>query len=105
MTVADILRKAADLIEPEGAWTQGAFGRTPNGVGTSSADSDAVCWCVAGAINKAARDLDVLAVPAHRLFERVIGGYNFTWNDHHQRTQAEVVAKLREAAMLSERDG
>lgn len=101
MNVADILDKAADLIEPEGAWTQGAFARTADGESCSSGSSDprAVCWCVGGAINRASgqeRPTD-----AHNVFQRLIPCGEFEWNDAPERTQAEVVAKLREAARLA----
>jgi hypothetical protein len=35
--LADILNAAADLLEPEGAWIQGAFGRDEDGRAVGSA--------------------------------------------------------------------
>ena len=93
--IADILDRAADLIEPEGAWTQMDWGNRED------------CFCMLGAVAYAAGiDPDspwsgnpacearvplteVIGVPIFELTE---------WNDTPGRTQAEVVAKLREAA-------
>jgi hypothetical protein len=112
-TVPEILRAAADLIEPEGAWTQGAFSR--NADGTTDIDeavaSNPVCWCALGALAKASGvdPLDprafVLPAPqiaAYPILRRLVGGDFVFWNDAPKRTQAEVVAKLREAADLAE---
>ena len=109
--VADVLERAADLVEPEGAWTQEAYARTasrtPLGWG---AHPSAVCWCALGAIDAQqagpiwARAAYMLAdaVGAKRTrFNSEIGA----WNDAPHRTQAEVVAKLREAAALAREQG
>ncbi len=94
-TVADILTAAADLIEPEGAWLQGAY------------TEDLRCFCTLGALAhvscKGATVVGSLA-PAKTLAaylnaedssaDRVIT----RWNDAPERTQAEVVATLRAAA-------
>lgn len=91
MNVADILDRAADLIEPEGAWIQGFFSNRCGG------------HCMAGAILEVADLTDistlrvaveaVLPAPPEERAERITW-----WNDEPGRTQAEVVAKLREAA-------
>lgn len=100
MSVAEVLNKAADLLEKPGAWTQGALGRLEDGTPVYSADapslSRASCYCMAGALwvangyqyPEAAFD----ALPA--------GPREGTgqWNDAPGRTQAEVVAALRQAA-------
>ncbi|MFA6031846.1 MAG: hypothetical protein WC889_02965, partial [Myxococcota bacterium] len=55
LSVADVLERAADLIEPEGAWTQGESARDANGKPLKQgSDHNAVCWCVLGAIGKVA---------------------------------------------------
>jgi hypothetical protein len=102
-TIADILDAAADLIEPEGAWTQGVLGRDERGcILTSNELGRAVSFCAAGAIQRAAGLPFQTPEGAHRFVRKVIGrkeiGY---WNDRPRRTQAEVVAKLREAAALA----
>lgn len=99
LTIGDVLDKAADLIEPEGAWTQEAYGRDANGLECQVVE-EAVCFCAMGAIYKAAgkigefeHDADLIAPLALLLDEGIDD-----WNDAPGRTQAEVVAKLREAA-------
>lgn len=87
--IARILDAAADLIEPEGAWGQGQW------------ESSTGCLCAEGALAKAGaceRFVDVCRAPVGRFFEPLVGGDIVAWNDAPGRTQAEVVAKLREAA-------
>lgn len=107
--VADILDRAADLIEPEGAWTQGAFVRDAFGSDVYEAfreeAADAACFCLYGAIGSViGRDPEGYR-DADPLLEAVLGvssPYEVAkWNDAPERTQAEVVAKLREAALLA----
>lgn len=88
--VAEVLEKAADLIEPEGAWCQKAF--------VIVSGTQVVARCLTSAISKA----------AHGSCERGLAAMGFrylgeatAWNDRHGRTQAEVVAKLRKAAALA----
>jgi hypothetical protein len=90
LSVADVLERAADLIEPEGAWTQGDY-VGPNGR----------CWCVLGAIKRAGHFHNDINPAALALKDVVGKTWLHEWNDAPERTQAEVVAKLREAATLS----
>lgn len=105
MTVADVLNAAADLLEPEGRWTQGAYARKADGteLQTPLAKS-ATCYCMFGAMAVACRtnpenggnakySKAVTAV----LDSLRISSIDF-WNDRPARTQAEVVHALREAA-------
>jgi hypothetical protein len=93
LTVADVLDRAADLIEPEGAHLKYDLARDANGRSVDPDSPDAVSWCAAGAIYAAggiptdARDAADDLIPGGNLVE-----FN---NDH---TQAEVVAALRQAA-------
>lgn len=94
MNTADILEKAADLIEPPGKWGQGCLGGKR---GEHCADT---------AIFKIARQLRSERRAEVRIFfAKFVGGHNsfdtYRWNDAPERTQAEVVAKLREAAALA----
>lgn len=102
LTVADVLERAADLIEPEGAWTQGVWARTTTGRACGPFEDGAACFCMRGALNRVSgRSLvhdmadirAVLGFPTSASMAR--------WNDRENRTQAEVVAKLREAATLA----
>jgi hypothetical protein len=106
LSVADVLERAADLIEPEGAWTQGVYARDAEGhiLGAGTAP-EAVCFCALGAIEH----IGGHGAPAKAFLARHImpEGYRSTthtvgsFNDDPRRTQAEVVAKLREAATLA----
>ena len=94
LSVADVLERAADLIEPEGKWTQGKYG---------SHDS---CMCAKGAIYHVGAwderaDEALEAVYAILPSTGIISDRLVAWNDAPERTQAEVVAKLREAAALA----
>lgn len=106
--VADILERAAKLIEPEGAWTQGSFASAASGKPTGSIWNDnASCFCIRGAI---ARIAGALYSGAAIFATRVILGNDdqaalARWNDAPERTQAEVVAKLREAAAKAREQG
>lgn len=101
--VSDVLARAADLIEPKGAWTQHDFAKDKNGEPTGYDAPDAVCWCARGAIAV------VSGATTFHDVERVwinAGGYlgfdDYTeiesWNDADHCTQAVVVAALRRAA-------
>jgi hypothetical protein len=96
MNVAEVLNKAADLIEPEGKWTQGEMAKGKTGSKVLPNSPLAVCFCAVGAIRRVARlpiYYDALNVLAKKT-----GPFIGRWNDAPKRTQAEVVATLREAA-------
>jgi len=99
-TVADILTAAADLIEPEGRWTTGAFARTVKGRVIGSSEAPATCWCAVGAVYRSAYPHGSYRVyRALELLSDTVGCYHIGgWNDAPERTQAEVVAALRAAA-------
>jgi hypothetical protein len=104
--IADILDRAADLIEPEGAWIQGRLSNSGDTRGK------ATCFCVVGAIYAAAGEDDEKAADhARDVLAQTLGYADdnpspefagdtpvVAWNDTPKRKQAEVVAKLREAA-------
>jgi hypothetical protein len=100
-TVSEILFAAADLIEPEGAWTTGSF----RGTGP--------CFCILGALAQVGvgdafrgNFIEGPLAEAHDLLASVIGEpFVDHWNDREGRTQAEVVAKLREAAEKAREQG
>lgn len=107
-TVSEVLFAAADLIEPEGAWTQGCSARDAQGNQTSATRKQAVCWCAAGAIwHEVGDHSSFTADAATDELEQTLGGMIpvGTWNDAPDRTQAEVVAKLREAAEKAREQG
>ena len=94
--IARILNAAADLIEPDGAWTQGAAARNADG---KVSLENATCWCLYGAIgNFAEESWDVVWED----FKRLSGiRAPIAWNDAPERTQSEVVEALRAAALAN----
>lgn len=108
-TPADVLLAAAELLEKPGAWTQNTFGLGD-------------CYCVRSAISAAAGQPYRSAGdgPAELALAKTLPGFDTTrdgdlfghsgsvivrWNDATERTQSEVVAKLREAAALAREAG
>ena len=109
--VAGTLNAAADLLEKPGAWTQGEYGLDEDGYGLTGVhqlQSRAVCLCTVGALAVAGNAASIRyaeeeADAVHALAS-VLGisvGRVAAWNDAPGRTQAEVVAALREAALRS----
>src|SRR5205823_1579103 len=87
MTAADVLLKAASLVE-EG-WCQGHFGVHLGGK---------VLRCAAGAIIVVAQDDEDSGEAALACIEREVGNVA-SWNDTPGRTAAEVAAAMRRAAL------
>lgn len=110
-----ILDKAADIISKPDAWTQGSYGRLgPNGMAISGIRqllAECTCFCAYGGMAVAARKGVGLieASSPSAFFCQAVGVEDSTdaqiWNDAKERTQAEVVAKLREAAALAREQG
>lgn len=82
-SVADVLNDAADIVER--GWCQGVYIR-----GDSCCTTYAIWAALGDPTNKAFDALSAL-----------VGGNIIEWNDAPKRTQAEVVAKLREASALA----
>lgn len=105
---SEVLAKAADLIEPEGAWTQ--RDAVLNATGSPCSYEDAECFCLFGAVRVAA-GLGEFSDPtfdgAWWFLERSVahGRGPIDWNDAPDRTQAEVVAALRKASELARAEG
>lgn len=105
LTLADVLNRAADLIEPEGAWIKRVDARIGQGKKEVSPSSDlATCFCAVGAIWRATgqESYTHVASRAVRAVEKSLGLCGKSdlarWNDRRNRTQSEVVAALRQAA-------
>lgn len=105
---SEVLDKAADLIEPEGAWTQGTWARDASGSDNPDPTNE-VCWCGWGAIYKVAGyEWPRYALEAAGFADRTVGaacGAYQVWNDAPERTQIEAVAALRKAAELARSEG
>lgn len=100
MKVSDILERAADRLSKPGAWCQVL----------RSGESNPGGQCAANMICEITSDDVPLRRDAAAVFSRHIGGAGhmadiWTWNDAPGRTQAEVVAKLREAAAKAREQG
>lgn len=109
-----VLDRAADLIEPEGAWTRHRFARDSGGAPVRPRDPRATCWCMTGAIIRAGNgEVMPYAVFAAKHLgwsantdgPAGIGPTAFVeqWND--RATQPEATAALREAAALARSEG
>jgi hypothetical protein len=107
MTIAEILDKAADLIEPEGAWTRDYYAVTAVGNYTAFMRDDACRFCMVGAVARAAKAGAVAEIeggPVGAFLKDFLGTkYIHAFNDTH--TKPEVVSKLREAASLAREQG
>lgn len=97
LTVSEVLSKAADLLEPEGAFTKGAYARDIFNADVDEDAPDAVCWCAIGALWLTS-PTGKTTQEARRYLLEVTGQGITAWNDAPERTQAEVVAALREAS-------
>lgn len=98
MTPKEILIAARTLLTPEHRWTQGYSAKTADGTRTTIYGGEATCWSARGAIAKVApttgRPVAELEAAA-RLEDAVacLGSASITaFNDHPQRTQADVLA-------------
>jgi hypothetical protein len=101
MLPSEILSKAADLIEPEGAWTQGAYSKDRRG-NPCPLSLRSVCWCAEGAIAAISRADHEVTHNALTFLRKQIGTRaSIAWNDAPERTQAEVVSALRKSASLA----
>lgn len=100
-----ILQGAHDLIEPEGAWTQKAFGRDTAGDPCGYIDGT-VSWSGDGAVYRTEWELrkrdfeisDLLNASGRviTLLDRAVPSTSFGyWQDEPKRTQAEVVDLFR----------
>jgi hypothetical protein len=103
-TVADVLNAAADLLEKPGAWTQDAYARSAKGNKVLPAGDKAVCWCASGALARVQGlgGYEAEYSDAGHVLARTVSIIDIPiWNDTPERTQAEVVAALRAAALAS----
>lgn len=109
-----VLARAADLIAPEGttalrsAWTQSRRARDAAGNPAEPASSEAVCWCIVGAIQRIAghSDNNCYEAPELRWVKTVIERSCVDqWNDAPRRKRLEVVTALRKASELANAAG
>lgn len=107
MSVKSLLTLAADLIAPEGHWTKGDWGKPSSRMCTegaiyAAADSHPLVTITIGwgkarlACDFLVKHLPHASVPDKNPIA--------DWNDAPERTQEEVVAKLREVATLAAKE-
>lgn len=92
MTPPEVFLAARKLLEPEGAWTQGTYARNAAGGHVTCWDPTAVCWCLEGAIRKAANDEDEWSEAFAALGKVLL--LPSLWNDHPGRRHKDVLDLL-----------
>jgi len=100
--IAETLDRAADLLEPEGRWTQHANYRSEGGH-ILIRGVNAASYCLVGAIETVKSGPDTRE--AVSFVSRRVGVAATAWNDVPTRTQKQVVAKLRECAKIARKRG
>lgn len=92
--------KIRELFSDESKWTQNSYARDKNGDATSYNDSDAVCFCLAGALFLCYQDWEWKLIQnriddeLRRLLEEPATSEisAIMWNDHYSTTFADVKA-------------
>lgn len=100
-TVAGVLEAAADLLEKPGAWTRHVFARNSAGMPVSTFSDSATCFCLRGALCRVGGFMlsdEMTKIQAALGFPNAKAMAD--WNDYSKRTQAEVVARLRNRAAI-----
>jgi hypothetical protein len=99
-TATEILESARALVSPPGTWIQKDIAKDAAGDGISAFNPDAVCFCMMGAIHRAAFDkgikrFDPARADAIHALKFVVQGEGFSsipdFNDAKKRTQREVL--------------
>jgi len=103
MKPSEILSQAGDLVAK--GWTQGAYARDAQGESCASSDPEAACFCATGAVRHVC-PVACERVAAWPFLRKAISNDSITlFNDHPDRTQAQVVKAFRKAAKLAEETG
>lgn len=98
MNAKEVLTEAARLLRDVG-WTQAFLAEDCYGRGVHPMDPGAACYCMIGAIQRAAcGDLLDYGHAMHQLAREV--GSIADYNGHEARTKEECIANLLEAAEL-----
>ncbi len=83
----------------EKGWTQGSFAIDINGALVSVRSTNAVCWCLTGAIEASYRHLNYNEIIIYSITEeikKITGAKTVIWNDTKGRTQEEVVKLMKQ---------
>lgn len=91
-STVQILKDARELLSDPTHWTKFAFARDSAGFKTKIYDSDAVCWCVMGAIMKESGDYNntnkALSLLEEVISDNVAIGVG---NDNEDTTHSDVM--------------
>ncbi len=87
--------KAYELLEKPESWCQGTLARKADGTCTYSYASDAVAWCLAGALYKVSSFADAVDDAEKKIQDEIGTLFLGKWNDDPSRKHEEVVALLR----------
>ncbi len=86
--------KVRDLLTDESKWTKDTYARDKDGNATTPGASDAVCWCLVGALERCYIPTSEFGLVYERLARRTDGAAK--WNDASERTFPEVRALVEE---------
>lgn len=93
MNAIDILKEARALVER--GWTQNAMARDEYGAVVDYQDDAATCFCMNGAMWRAAWPFRARHsagyIMAEDVLRHVVGGNYAHWNDAPERTQGEII--------------
>jgi hypothetical protein len=95
-----ILKRARELINQ--GWTKSAYARDKDGLKVPNSSSKAVCWCVEGAIYRAAYELDYDSYPSRRMFQNIYGGM-VDFNDAIARNKEQVLTAFDKVIAANEK--
>ena len=93
--------KMKELLDSEEKWTKGTYARDKRGKGISPICSNAVCFCLLGAIEKCyssekKENLDYAVISKIRRHLNLRTGTIACWNDAPERTFEEVKSLVEE---------
>jgi hypothetical protein len=108
MKIADVLDKAADLIEPEGRWCRDPFALDSAGTELLyGGHPDAQCWCALGAIEHVTGRVDQCGEDMEAAYTTVadfVGEFELM-RINFDAGQLGAVSRLREAAAEAREQG
>jgi hypothetical protein len=103
-----ILIGAKEILSDSKRWTKGAIARNVHGSATAESDSDAVCWCLNGAICKAERDAGLWPLLSESntsvqdfIYPVIPAEYISYYNDAEETTHSDLMSTLDKAIELS----
>ncbi len=105
MTELEVLESAKHTLSERSRWTRGMNAREKDGFAEAPLSSNAVCFCLNGAIIRACDGVSVQYYKAMEYLRKAIGSEDMDcvvlFNDASQRTHEEVLAVLDKAILLA----